>query len=89
VSCHAARRQIDLTVRSGIDPSHVDNHMMVAMCDEFLEIYLQAGRERGIPSFITRDLGNSPEAREWFRRRGTERENRGLPVFDHFRVVTH
>ena len=64
------RRQIDLGVRSGINPSHVDNHMMVAMCDEFLEIYLQAGRERGIPSFMTRDLGNSPEAREWFRRRG-------------------
>jgi predicted glycoside hydrolase/deacetylase ChbG (UPF0249 family) len=82
------RRQIDLGVRSGINPSHVDNHMMVAMCDEFLEIYLQAGRERGIPSFMTRDLGNSPEAREWFRRRGAEWENRGQPVFDHCRVVT-
>jgi len=82
------RRQIDLGVRSCINPSHVDNHMMVAMCDEFLEIYLQAGRERGIPSFMTRDLGNSPEAREWFRRRGAEWENRGQPVFDHCRVAT-
>jgi hypothetical protein len=36
------RRQIDAVVRSGIDPSHMDNHMMVAMCDEFLEIYRQA-----------------------------------------------
>src|SRR5262249_53986269 len=42
------RRQIDLGVRSGINPSHIDNHMMVAMCDEFLQIYIQAGREGGI-----------------------------------------
>ena len=54
------RRQIDLGVRSGINPSHVDNHMIFAMCDEFLEISLQAGREREIPSFMARDLGNSP-----------------------------
>jgi predicted glycoside hydrolase/deacetylase ChbG (UPF0249 family) len=82
------RRQIDLGVRSGINPSHVDNHMLVAMCDKFLEIYLQAGRERGIPSFMTRDHGNSPEEREWFRRRASEWENRGQAVFDHLRVVT-
>jgi predicted glycoside hydrolase/deacetylase ChbG (UPF0249 family) len=37
------RHQIDRGVGSGINPSHVDNHMMVAMCDEFLEIYLQGG----------------------------------------------
>jgi hypothetical protein len=62
--------------------------MMVAMCDEFLEIYLQIGRERGIPSFMRRDHGNSPEEREWFRRRAAEWENQGQPVFDHCRVVT-
>ena len=37
---------------------------------------------------MTRDHGNSPEEREWFRRRGAEWENRGQPVFDHCRVVT-
>ena len=60
------RRQIDLGVRSGITPSHVDNHMLFAMCDEFLEVYLEAGRERGVPSFMARDPG-TPLAREWFR----------------------
>src|SRR5262249_33840000 len=82
------RRQIDLRVRSGIDPSPIDNHMLVALCDEFLEIYLQAGRERGAPSVMARDLGNSPEAWEWFRRRGDEWEKRGQPVFGHCRFVT-
>jgi hypothetical protein len=62
--------------------------MIVAMCDEFLEISLQAGREREIPSFMARDLGNSPGAWEWFRRRGAEWEDRGQPVFDHCQVVT-
>jgi predicted glycoside hydrolase/deacetylase ChbG (UPF0249 family) len=82
------RRQIEVAFRSGIHPSHVDNHMLVAWCDELLEIYLEAGRERGIPSFMTRDFGNTHEAREWFRRRAVEWEERGQPVFDHFRVVT-
>jgi predicted glycoside hydrolase/deacetylase ChbG (UPF0249 family) len=82
------RRQIDAGVHSGIDPTHVDNHMMVAMCDELLEIYLQVGRERGVPAFMTRDHGSSPEAREWYRRRACEWEGRGQPIFDHCRVVT-
>jgi hypothetical protein len=37
---------------------------------------------------MARDLGNSPEAREWFRGRAGEWENQGHPVFDHCRVVT-
>src|SRR5262249_441703 len=41
------------------------NHMIVKMCDEF-EIYLQIGRERGIPSFMTRDHGNSPREKSPF-----------------------
>ena len=72
---------------SGIDPSHVDNHMLVAMCDEFFEIYLQAGRERGIPSFLARDL-NSPEVKRWVERRGAEWEDLSQPVFDYCRVTT-
>jgi hypothetical protein len=81
------RHHFDRGAGSGINPSHVDNYMLVAMCDEFLEIYLQAGRERGIPSFMARDL-NSPEVQGWLRRRGAEWENRVQPVFDHCRVVT-
>src|SRR5277367_6492992 len=46
------RHQIDRAVGSGINPSHVDNHMLAAMCDEFLEIYLQVGRARAVPSFL-------------------------------------
>ena len=48
----------------------------------------QARSPRRLFEQPTRDLGNSPEAREWFRRRGAEWENRGQPVFDHCRVVT-
>ena len=82
------RRQIDRGVGAGINPSHVDTHMLAALCEEFHEIYLQVGRERGVPSFLARDLGNSPQVQEWFRRQGVEWENRGQPVFDHCRVVS-
>src|SRR5262249_53421556 len=41
-----------------------------------------------ISPFMTRDHGNSPEEREWFRRRASEWEDRCQPVFDHCRVVT-
>jgi predicted glycoside hydrolase/deacetylase ChbG (UPF0249 family) len=82
------RRQIDLALRAGIDASHIDTHMLVALCDEFLEIYLEAGQERGVPAFLARDLGHSAEAREWFQRRGAEWDELGQPVFDHCRVVT-
>ena len=75
------RRQIDLGIRSGIDPSHIDNHMLVALSEEYLEIYLQAGRERGLPPFMRRAISGTPP------RRGTgsdvgaaEWEDRGQPA---------
>jgi predicted glycoside hydrolase/deacetylase ChbG (UPF0249 family) len=82
------RRQIDLAEQLGFAPTHVDNHMFVAMCDEFIEEYLSIGCERKLPAFLTRTHGNSLEELIWAQQRAAGWENRGLPVFDHWRVVT-
>jgi hypothetical protein len=82
------RRHVELGVRAGINRAHIDNHKFVSMCDEFLEIYLEVGRDRGIPCFMSRDSGNPSAPPEWFRSRRQKWENCGQPVFDHSRVVT-
>src|SRR4051812_9972151 len=37
------RCQVDRAERLGLAPSHVDSHMFGAICDEFLEDYLEIG----------------------------------------------
>jgi predicted glycoside hydrolase/deacetylase ChbG (UPF0249 family) len=74
--------QIELAERSGLRPSHIDTHMFVTLCDEFIEEYLQIGCKWGIPAFMARTLGNSAPEHEWARRWATEWESRGQPVFD-------
>jgi len=82
------RCQIELAERLGLSPTHVDNHMFAAMCDEFVEDYLQIGCEREIPAFLTRAHGNSAFDLEWAQKRSLQWERRGQPVFDHWDVVT-
>jgi chitin disaccharide deacetylase len=82
------RCQIDLAERSGLAPTHIDSHMYVAMCDEFVNDYLQIGCERRIPAFMTRAHGNSPGEQELFRHRAMEWENRAQPVFACLKVAT-
>jgi predicted glycoside hydrolase/deacetylase ChbG (UPF0249 family) len=74
--------QIELAERSGLRPSHIDTHMFVALCDEFIEEYLQIGCKWGIPAFMTRALGNSATEQKWARRWAAEWESRCQPVFD-------
>jgi predicted glycoside hydrolase/deacetylase ChbG (UPF0249 family) len=82
------RSQVGLAERLGLAPTHVDNHMFVAMCDAFVDDYLQIGCERRIPAFMIRANPYMPGEREWFRRRAVEWESRGQPVFDSWDVVT-
>ena len=82
------RCQIDLAERSGLAPTHIDLHMYVAMCDEFVDDYLQIGCERQIPAFMIRTHGNSPSEQEWFRQRALVWEDRAQPVFACFKVAT-
>jgi predicted glycoside hydrolase/deacetylase ChbG (UPF0249 family) len=82
------RSQIDLATRSGLAPSHIDNHMFVAMCDEFAASYLQLGCECGIPSFMARTRLNVVNETDWFQEQAMKWENRGQPVFDYAKVVT-
>jgi predicted glycoside hydrolase/deacetylase ChbG (UPF0249 family) len=49
------RAQIDRAISFGIDPTHIDTHMgSVAATPEILQIYLNVGREYGIPVFVPR-----------------------------------
>ena len=80
--------QIELAERSGLSPSHLDTHMFVALCDEFIEEYLQIGCKWGILAFMTRTLGNSATEPELVRRWAAEWAGRGQPVFDHLKLVT-
>ena len=81
-------RQVELAERAGLHPTHIDNHMYVAMCNEFHQAYLEVACEREIPAFMTRVHGGSPDQQGWFRRRASDWLDRGQPVFDHLRVVT-
>lgn len=78
--------QIDRAEQLGLCPSHIDNHMYVAMCREFLDEYLLAAVERAIPAFLPRALGSSDD---WFQTRAAAWESRGLPVFDNYKVATN
>jgi predicted glycoside hydrolase/deacetylase ChbG (UPF0249 family) len=82
------RRQTEFAERSGLAPSHIDNHMLVAMCDEFVADYLQIGHERGIPCFMARTELTFGSDADWARRRAVEWEDHGQPVFDYWTVVT-
>lgn len=82
------RRQMELAERSGLAPSHIDNHMFFAMCDKFIDDYVSIGCERRIPAFLTCTHGNSPSELDWAQQRAAGWENQGQPVFDHCRVLT-
>ena len=82
------RSQVDLAERLGLAPTHIDNHMFAAMCNEFVDDYSHIASERRIPAFMSRTSGTPSCDQEWFRQRAEEWENRAQPVFDAWRVVT-
>jgi predicted glycoside hydrolase/deacetylase ChbG (UPF0249 family) len=48
------RCQVEFAEQSGLTPTHIDNHMFVALCNEFIGLYVQLARERRIPAFLMR-----------------------------------
>jgi predicted glycoside hydrolase/deacetylase ChbG (UPF0249 family) len=82
------RCQVDFAERSGLMPTHIDNHMFVALCDEFIGLYVRLAWERRIPAFLMRAPGDAACEPGWARRRAIDWEDGVQPVFDHWRVVT-
>jgi predicted glycoside hydrolase/deacetylase ChbG (UPF0249 family) len=76
------KAQVERAERCGLAPTHLDNHMYVALCEEFMEDYLTLGWERAIPAFL-------PRKHEFFALETiNEWEMRGMPVFDCVQVAT-
>jgi predicted glycoside hydrolase/deacetylase ChbG (UPF0249 family) len=78
------RRQIELAERSGLESTHLDTHMLVLHCKSFIDLYLDVACERRLPAFLMRAPGDPASGPDWPLRW----EQRGQPVFDHWRVVT-
>lgn len=56
------RAQVDLAIRSGLKPTHLDTHMGTAFANpNFFAAYLKVAREYAIPAFVPRVAGASPQ----------------------------
>ncbi|MCX6239277.1 MAG: polysaccharide deacetylase family protein [Bacteroidia bacterium] len=57
------RSQIEMAVSTGMSPTHLDCHMFAGILNpEFLKIYIQLGREYGLPVLL-----NHEKIKKWFR----------------------
>jgi predicted glycoside hydrolase/deacetylase ChbG (UPF0249 family) len=85
------RAQIEVALAAGIDVTHVDTHMGVAAAPEFVETYLQLGREYRLPVLLPErietyvsvlDMG--PLDADLYPRLVEESGAAGMPVIDTF-----
>ena len=71
--------QVDRAVAAGVDATHIDCHMFVALHDALTAEYVDLAFARRTPVLMTREIGwvaalGEPAIAAW--------EERGLPVFD-------
>ena len=85
------RAQIDLALRMGMVPTHLDSHMgTVFATPAFMQIYVKLGMEYGIPvllpgghnTIVSRDFRDQPEMMDQIRAIGRKIWDAGLPVVD-------
>jgi predicted glycoside hydrolase/deacetylase ChbG (UPF0249 family) len=73
------RAQIERALSAGIDVTHIDTHMGVALLPQLIEIYLQLGREYRLPVLLPKHLSEYTSVLEF--------EADGWPLVDHFRMT--
>ncbi len=85
------RAQIDLALRMGIKPTHLDSHMGTVFAKpEFIQTYVKLGIEYGIPvlfpgghnTIVSRDFKDNPGFMDQAREIGRQLWAAGLPVID-------
>ena len=89
------KAQIDHALAQGIDATHIDNHML-AVFPRYIRPYLQLSQEYQLPAFILRltldevmNFGASQaEAEQWVRL-VDEHEAAGMPLLDHWCVMSY
>jgi predicted glycoside hydrolase/deacetylase ChbG (UPF0249 family) len=85
------RAQIDLAIRMGINPTHLDSHMGTIFAKpEFIKIYVKLGIEYGIPilfpgghnTIVSKDFKDNPDFMDQARQIGKQVWDAGMPVID-------
>ena len=88
------RAQIERALAAGIDITHLDSHMGVALIPQLIDIYIRLGREYRLPVLLPRHLSeytsmlafdgiSLQEAAEGLARLDAD----GWPLVDHFRMT--
>ncbi len=87
------RAQIDAALQAGIDVTHIDSHVGIAVIPELIDVYVQLALDYQTPALLIRDyeryrqepfLGLIDPDR--YQQALDELEARGFPVVDHFRI---
>jgi hypothetical protein len=85
------RAQIEAALAARIDVTHLDTHMGVAAAPEFVEIYLELGREYRLPVLLPDNIESyvsvldmGPLDADLYPRLLTEAAGAGMPVIDTF-----
>jgi chitin disaccharide deacetylase len=88
------RAQIERTLSAGIDITHLDSHMGVALLPQLIDIYIRLGREYRIPVLLPKHLSEYTSVLEFDNislnevTEGLARlEADGWPLVDHFRMT--
>lgn len=81
--------QIERAIQAGIEPTHLDNHMLSLFHPDFLPPYFQAGQQYSLPTLMFRAgandfqrMGVSAERAAAFAQMVLQLEEQGLPLFD-------
>jgi predicted glycoside hydrolase/deacetylase ChbG (UPF0249 family) len=88
------RAQIERTLAAGIDITHLDSHMGVALLPQLIDIYIRLGREYRLPVLLPKNLGEYTSVLE-FDNISLNEATKGLakmdadgqPLVDHFRMT--
>lgn len=88
------RAQIERALSAGIDVTHIDTHMGVALLPQLIDIYIRLGREYRLPVLLPKHLSEYISVLEFENisldeiTRGLARlEADGWPLVDHFRMT--
>jgi hypothetical protein len=83
------RAQIEATLRTRVDVTHLDAHMGTAMCPEFVDIYVRLGLEYKLPILLVRDYNtfnprsySGPMSNDNYNAALKRATAKGFPVFD-------
>jgi len=88
------RAQIERTLAAGIDITHLDSHMGVALLPQLIDIYIRLGREYRLPILLPTNLNEYTSVLEFDNISLTEvteglarLDAAGWPLVDHFRMT--